>query len=235
MNTNFEILKQYCIDVDMTEANNKGLVTKNELNDNYFKCLFIYKKILNKYLCEKLNLKEYDNLIKNHPLKFIPNSTNNYDIYQYTSNVGMEYIYIRNNLFIERLDKSQIDTLVADYDNSNISKNSLVIVQNTYQDIIKMYKDKPDFINLSYGPFSPDYFAKNKSIVIGVNVNLFNFNGLTAIECRNKFSSQMLEIGEIIEKMNVELKDKLDIPIKVIRYDENSIMPIKKNEMGKSK
>ena len=33
--------------------------------------------------------------------------------------------------------------------------------------------------------------------------------------------------------MNVELKDKLDIPIKVIRYDENSIIPIKKTKWGR--
>lgn len=226
MQQKYELLKQLCIDVNMQEANDKGLITNNELNENYFKVLILYKKILNKYLVDTLNLKKYDDLIKTSELNFIPNSKDNQDIYQYTSNMGMDYLYIRNNLFIERLTSDQISLLIDAYDKNITSKNVTDLVISTYQDVIKYYNDKPDSMNVEYGPFNPSFFAPNNSIVIGLNVDLFADNGLNDTEWLTNYSNQMNFINQFHNQISKELISKLDIPVTIIRYDENSIMKI---------
>ncbi len=221
-----ELLKQLCIDVNMQEANNKGLTNGNDLNENYFKVIILYKKILNKYLVDTLDLKKYDNLIKTSELKFIPNAKENQDIYQYTSNMGMDYLYIRNNLFIERLTKEQIDFLIKAYEQNITSKEVIDLVVNTYKDVIKYYYDKPDSMNVEYGPFSPSFFAPNNSIVIGLNVDLFADNGISDSEWKANYFNQLRFINQLQHEMSHELGSKLDIPVTIIRYDENSIMKI---------
>ncbi|MCI9433721.1 MAG: hypothetical protein HFI86_00400 [Bacilli bacterium] len=232
-----ELLKQLCADVNMQEANNKGLITDNNLNENYFKVLTLYKKILNKYLVDTLNLKKYDGIIKTSELNFIPNSKENQDIYQYTSNMGMDYLYIRNNLFIERLTSNQLNLLIDAYDKNLVSKDVTDIVISTYKDVIKYYNDKPDSMNVHYGLFNPSFFAPNNSIVIGFNIDLFADNGLNDDEWTGNFFNQMEFINQFQNQMSVELKSKLDIPVTVIRYDENSIMKISeaKQKNGVSK
>lgn len=221
-----ELLKQLCVDVNMQEANNKGLITDNNLNENYFKALILYKKILNKYLVDTLNLKNYDDIIKTSELNFIPNSKENQDIYQYTSNMGMDYLYIRNNLFIERLTSNQLNLLIDAYDKNITSEDVTDIVISTYKDVIKYYNDKPDSMNVEYGPFNPSFFAPNNSIVIGLNVNLFANNGLHNKEWEENFFNQTKFINQFKHQMSEELGSKLDIPVTIIRYDESSIMKI---------
>lgn len=228
-----DLFKQLCIDVNMQEANNKGLITYNNLNDNYFKVLILYKRLLNKYLVDTLNLKKYDDMIKNNELNFIPNTKEDYDIYQYTSNMGMDYLYIRNNLFIERLTSNQLNLLIEAYDQNVASKDVIDIVTSTYKDVIRYHNDKPDSLNVKYGPFNPSFFAPNNSIVIGLNVDLFADNGLDDNEWKENFFKQMKFINDFQNQMSEELKSKLDIPVTIIRYDENSIIKLEKNEVKK--
>lgn len=228
-----ELLKQLCIDVNMQEASTKGLVTNNELNENYFKVLILYKKILNKYLVDTLDLKKYDDIIKTSELNFISNSKENQDIYQYTSNMGMEYLYIRNNLFIERLTSEQLNLLIEAYDKNITSEDVTDIVISTYKDVIKYYNDKPDSLNVEYGPFNPFFFAPNNSVVIGLNIDLFADNGLNDNEWKENYFNQMEFISKFQNQMSVELKSKLDIPVTIIRYDKHSIMKISEAEEKK--
>lgn len=228
MYTKADLLKQLCLDIDMEEANTKSLVSNGELNENYFKVLIIYKKILNKYLSEILNLKKYDELLKNSKFKYVPNLKENYDIYQYTSNMEMDYFYVRNNLFIERLNNEQIDKLKHCYDNNQLTQDAYNIIKDTYKDVIKYYKDKPNEMNVPYGPFNPSFFAPNNSIVIGLYIDYFAENGLNDNEWKKNFFNQKLEVNNLIKQMQDEFSKSIDIPVTIIQYDENSIISLKK-------
>lgn len=232
---NVDLLNKLCIDINIDEAAKKGLAENGILNSKFYKCTAIYKSILDTLLYKKLDLKFYDDLYINDPLKFCCNTPENYDVYQYISNMGMEFLYIRNNLFVERLSIDQINRLVFDYDKSALTPESVQIVEQTYADIIKYYTDKPDTMNVEYGPFNPCFFAPNNSIVIGVNIDFFSDNGLHDYEWEKNFFNQMGRSNEILKKIENELGKKLSIPVTVIRYDENSTIKLEnKKEIMKT-
>ena len=62
---------------------------------------FIYRKLFTEYMIELLDLKKYDDEIKASIYKFLPISKDNADFYQAFSDKFLNYIYIRNNIFIE--------------------------------------------------------------------------------------------------------------------------------------
>jgi len=221
-----DLLDKLCIEIDIKEAKKKGLVKYGILISRFYKCVSVYKPILDVILYKELDLKYYDDLFVNDPLEFICNTPENYDVYQYISNMGMKFLYIRNNLFVERLSIDQINNFVSDYDKSNISKESVEIVKQTYKDIIKYYTDKPDTMNVEYGPFNPYFFAPNNSVVIGVNIDFFSDNGLSDDKWKENFFNQMSKANEILDNMRNELANKLSIPVTVIRYDKNSTIKI---------
>ena len=81
-------------------------------------------------------------------------------------------------------------------------------------------------MNVEYGPFNPQFFAPNNSVVIGANVDFFAYNGLSDDEWTKNFFNQNGKFNEILEIIRNELKNKLNIPVTVIRYDENSTIKI---------
>lgn len=232
---NIDLLNKLCIDINIDEATQKGLAENGILNSKFYKCAAIYKSILDTLLYKKLDLKYYDDLFINDPLKFCCNAPENYDVYQYISNMGMKFLYIRNNLFVERLSSDQINRLVFDYDKSALTSESVQIVEQTYADVIKYYTDKPDTMNVEYGPFNPSFFAPNNSIVIGVNIDFFADNGLHDNEWKENFFNQTGKSNKILKKIGNDLGNRLSIPVTVIRYDENSTIKLEnKKEIMKT-
>ena len=71
----------------------------------------LYRKLFTEYIIEKTELKKYDEEIKNSNLNFIPVEEEKMDIYQYFSCDILKYFYIRNNLYLEKLDKKDINFL----------------------------------------------------------------------------------------------------------------------------
>ena len=223
------LFDQLCIGIDMEEAEKKDLAANGAFNSSFYKCVSVYKTILDVILYKALDLKYYDDLFVNDPLNFLCNAPENYDVYQYISNMGMKFLYIRNNLFVERLSAEQISKLIYDYDKSTISPESEEIVKQTYAETIKYYADKPNSMNVNYGPFNPNFFAPNNSVVVGVNIDIFTNNGLSDAEWKENFFKQLERMSEILSQIRNDLENKLDIPVTVIRYDINSIIKISEN------
>ena len=98
-----ELIKENIEISDINLLTSKGLYENNNLNSKYYQLYKNYKILLDKYLVNKLELDVYDQSIDDTGLKFMPVKKEDMDYYQYISTMNLKYIYLRNNLYVEKL------------------------------------------------------------------------------------------------------------------------------------
>lgn len=194
--------------------------------EEYIKVYTLYRRWFSKYIIEKLGLKEYDNQIKDSELDIVPIGTQNMDMYQYFSKDDLTYFYIRNDIYIDRLDdteKEYIKGKIAErkYDLDEESKG---FIERTYKKVIiheiaKRFKNSVVF----YGQNTRSYEAPSDALVIGARYDEFVENNLSDEEWRKLHDEQFLFLQSMYDEMSVLLEDKVDMPVSVISYNDYSI------------
>ena len=149
-------------------------------NDKYFKLLNKYKSFFEKYLKEKLPLEQIDNNFKESNLDFKVIEDEDKDFYQITSTMGLHYIYLRNNIYIEKLNDEDINFLSKKekYDESirEFINRTFKIVINPFEESRKIF----------YGPENGQFMCNTDDIVIGFRYDEFN-NSLEDDEFEKNF------------------------------------------------
>jgi len=209
------------INENMIKIKNNNMPKKE-----YIELYNIYRFFMTKYIIEKLNLKEYDKKIKNSKCNFIPVETERMDVYQFFSCDELEYIYIRNNVYIERLSDKEIALLKEKIKNNDYSFDESIVdlIENTYQKIIfeDIMKNGKKY-QITYGPDSSNYFARNDSLVLGIRYDEFAETKLTDEEWKKQNQKQMEFLRKIINEMINEFENKINVPINIIKYDDYSV------------
>ena len=199
--------------------------------EQYLKEYSLYNNLLLKYLIKKTSIKRFDDIIKNckdysfefEPLRY------NLDIYQYLCNEDLDFFYIRSNIYPENLNDSEkefLDSLIdkdIEY-NREIEK----FVEDTYLKVIyeKTRNNKPMMMN--FGPSeSEEFFALNDSLVIGGRFDVA-VSHIDNEEDRKNYYGRINYFRQECEYLQERLSEELNIDVRVIYYDDNSIkeMPI---------
>ncbi len=121
-------------------AMEKGLTDEDRLS-NYYLCMqAVYRANLEAYLLEVLDIKKLDEELKDNELGFTSHKPENKNLYEKESMMELEFIYLRNNLCIEYLDKEQLKLL--DYqlkeEREAVTSELKSMVSETYPEIIKV-------------------------------------------------------------------------------------------------
>lgn len=190
---------------------------------NYIKLYNAYRELFTEYIEKKLELKKYDEKIIKSKLNFHRIQSENMDIYQYFSCEVLKYIYVRNNIHIERLTKEDKIFLELQSGNVKLNKETITFVERTYEKII--FEDilkSGEICMIQYGPNSSNFFARNDAVVIGIRYDKFveqeiNNNWDRSNEKQREF------LFELMQEMNKEFKEKLKVPVVVIEYDDLSV------------
>ena len=200
-------------------------MTKEE-QDSYLLKYNMYRKLFTKFIIQKTNLKEYDKQIENSGLKFQTTKEEDMDIYQYFSSDELKYFYIRNNIYIEKLNEEEEKYLQDKIKskNSELDDDTKKFIENTYEKVIfeDVLKNGETCITM-YGPDSKTFMAPNNALVIGIRYDEFADQGLNDEEWEELHDKQILFLGKLYTNMYAQLKEKLNIPISIIRYTEYSI------------
>lgn len=217
--------------------NNTGIVFKSmskDSQDNYMELYYLYRKLFTQYIIEKLNLKMYDEKIENSGLDFKINNEEDMDVYQYFSSNALKYFYIRNNIYIEKLDDSSVKILKRKIkaNNYELDEEARELIENTYRTVIfeDSLKDGSLCMTL-FGPNSINYFARNDALVIGVRYDEFGQSDLDDNSWDKLHDEQLFYLYGLVEEMNNKFIDDSSIPVSIIKYNEFSTRSrINKNE-----
>ena len=200
-------------------------IDKNINKEEYL----LYRKLFTEYIVEKTNLKKYDEEIEKSNLNFIPIKESKMDIYQYFSSDILKYFYIRNNLYLEKLDKKIIEFLYEKIkkQNYNLDELSREMIEKTYKNIL--FKDRLEGFKcfVFYGPQTTPFSAEDDAVVIGIRYDEFNLNGMNDDKWDNNFVEQQKLLFKMSTILKYEFDEKLKNPVAIIKYNEYSIIPRK--------
>lgn len=157
----------------MQNSNENLIKSKNISLEEYGVLKKIYKQLFEIYLQNKIDLKLYDNKIKNSDLDFgkgHPTKSNLInDLGEY---LGLNYIYIINDFFIEKLKINDLNELRKVYQEKKYNINTIKMIEKTYKEVLNnnfvngKYVNEP--FNRCYGPVIPKNFVLSDSLVIKI-------------------------------------------------------------------
>ncbi len=189
--------------------------------------LYSYLQILlNVYVSEYLGLERYDAYLEYSELKYKKVKEEDMDVYQYLGSSVMQYFYIRNNLFLERLTKEERDFFVEKMveENYKVDEKMKDYIKNILSRVIvETEKTRGEVGLTNFGPDIPSYFAPMNALLIGLRYDEFYHENMTDEEWDFSHEQQQKDLDKLISQLNLELESKLDIPFKVIQYNEFSV------------
>ena len=188
----------------------------------------LYSSFLYDYLIKHTSIKRSDDTLKNSTIYEFPTiSEDDMDLYQYLSIGKLNYFYIRNNIYIERLSKEEHEFLVNRIKNKKYEFDDEVdkFINDTFKKLIFENVDEKNTpnIDLNFGPSSSySFYASNDSLVIGERFYPY-VKDLSTDELRQKYMDRQMYISDYLNKVKEILTNELKMNVAVIEYDEGSI------------
>ena len=204
-------------DEEIKELNQKGLFDGASPNDKYVTVYKKYRTLLEKMLSDKLHIKSFDEDLDKSNLDFRKVNSNQRDIYQMSSTLDSSYVYLRNDLYLNRLPVEAIEKIEsADIDNPSDEIINLVI--NTYKDVLYCGFDGYK----SYGPDSDEYWKDSRSIVFGFRYDEFP-EDISDDDFDNYNYSQIQFLSEYLDNKSKEYSKILGADVEFIWFNEFTI------------
>lgn len=115
-----------------------GLAEKNKPNGKYYSLTYLYKFILESVLVKKLNLDAYDNTIREYRYPSVPLSEAKRSRAHRLSTTALDYIYLRNQIHIERLEESDIRLMLSELEKQDGHNTEVLteMVKRTFRKVI---------------------------------------------------------------------------------------------------
>lgn len=186
-------------------------------NEKYYILLNRYKSFFEQFLKEQLPLEEIDQNMKESKLDFRPVKKKDQDFYQRTSGMGLTYIYLRNNLYVEKLMEDELSFLEEHEEYvAEVEK----FLSETCERVMNPY-DKAQM--MFYGPKNGNFLHSSDEIVLGIRYAEFDTE-LEDEAFTENFLKKQLIISRLSHVVDVYGQQKLGKKVSLIQYNEVSIM-----------
>ena len=200
--------------------------------DNYIRLYNIYNRFLIQYIMKRFWLIDIDKEMEKHNGEFIEVPYDEKDLYQKSASGYLKYLYLRNNLYIERLTNEEKEYLIKlqNQNIDNIDENIEKFIEQTYLKVI-LENPKENNVFTNYGPNNKKFMAPTNAIVIGIRVEEFESLSGNNMELYMKIISDLQMTKKFLE---TKVERTFNIPFSVLKYDEYSVKCKKKmNEIGR--
>ena len=200
---------------------------KNEQKNDFLYLYSLYYYWLINYLIVKVKINDYDNMVGNDKNHFLPLTDDNKDVYQLLTSNLLKFFYVRNVMHIDRLSQDEINNMfmLSNQNNQNFNKEQYNFIDKTINKVIVDYDNIDEKgIEINYGPDSDSFFAPNDALVLGFRFDEFNLNGMNQNEWLINRLEQYQFLENLFPKMEKEISKKINMPCKIIQYNEYSVI-----------
>ncbi len=192
----------YCYNYELCRE--KELIKGEELDYHYLYMQAIYRLNLDAYLLETLDIKALNEKLKNSDLGFVCRKPENRNLYERESMMELEFIYLRNNLYIEYLSEDQLKLLENQLKagKTEVTDEIKKMVKETYREVIRVrnpanWEDQSSFLYPEAKGRKPK--IPNRALVLGVS-NAMEYDASGNLLPEN----HMKEKCEYLEKVKAE-------------------------------
>lgn len=197
-----------------------GGCREKEGNGNMRTMEEFYRSQMNRYLLEELDLEAYDEGLASSDMRYLPNTEEEMSEAQKKDGLGLTYIYLVNELYLDRLDEEEREWFTEAAKAGEVSEEDLNdMIQETFPKIItpreiRTEEDKKVETSYDYGLFPT--FVTMDSLVFGIGtMSEFDSDGNYVDWEHEKEKKESLEI--YAREMERQLTGKLgDVPIRVL-------------------
>ena len=221
-----EIINENVEISDFDALSSKGLCNDNGFTDKFYNLYKIYRRLLDTYLVEKLLLDTYDRDMDEAGLFFVPVKREDMAYYQYISTMNLKYIYLRNNIYVEKLSNEDIDKLLSlTADELKKPSNTVMkLIEDTYIDVIDVNTEKEVTCMARYGPDNNNFCLSSNELVIGIRHDDFADNGLgEEEEWEDNNNKQIMFLNVLIDEIKARAPTAIKRNINVIWYNDYTI------------
>lgn len=203
---------------DFTQAKQKGLTGSEGFSEKYLKLQMVYKCGLMQYLSDMLMLEEYEKEMAESPLGFLPCPENKQSVYQKYGMTGFKYIYLRNNLYIEKLESNELQILEECAEKETYNSDALLeLAARTGREVITNEDpavDAETFYLIYENRVSGMKSAPNNAVVLEIaTASAFDENGnYISLENEQKKDAAIIELRR---QMLSEMDGILEMPVAV--------------------
>lgn len=181
----------------------------------------LYRIGLSRYLLDTLELEQYDKDLSESDMRYIPNEEESKSEPQKDDRLGLTYIYLRNELHMDRLTEEQTRLLQKEAEHMEdgmISEDVMDVIVQTFADVMA-YKpvEAPADKEIKTLYDNNGDFVEINAIVLRIGTQSeFDENG-SYVNKEHEVEKQR-KLKNFSEQMEEQLKGKLgDIPIRVQR------------------
>lgn len=212
-------------------ANNdfKLLKEKNLIYNDFFSLKYanIYSKYrygLESYLNKLLNIDELDRDILNSKFNYCKVKLEDKDFYQKFS--SLNYVYLRNNLYIERLSGEDLEKIyLLDINNTNDFNELVEIVKRTCLLVISEFLDDNNNRLIPFSRISDDMnmMVNNKTIVYGIRFDEFSNSKELGEKWLDNFFDQHEYLNYLINNKKKEIIKNTGIVVNFMFYNQYNV------------
>ncbi|MGL4697377.1 hypothetical protein [Enterococcus larvae] len=211
--------KPMTYDIELAET--KGLAENGHLSETFDQVYTMYRKVFENYLIGQLDISDFDQKLQDSSLGYSPVEESEQTIYQKDSSLDTTYIYLRNNLHIERLSTEELEIFRNLKGDPEFLENDKLkaIVESSYPKVIPLYDREDKELETSYDP-SGNPSVLNRALVFEVAYKV-DFDGQgNIIDRENEAAKKEYLETIIIPEMTAAFSHKLgDVPVAVLIND----------------
>ncbi len=196
---------------DLAMATEKKLADEDGFTAEYFILQNTYAEALMNYLDAKCSIRALDAEFAAHEMRFIPTETPK-NIYQKNCNFGMQFLFLRNNIYIERLDENDLQLLrTAVHGDAELSD----LIQRTYKTVIAASAD--DNPNLKVAYEMDGKIAPNHSVVLGFAMDSAFTKDGNFVDANHEMEKDAA-IDVALPMLQEQLTQELGFPVVIFHY-----------------
>lgn len=216
MFNNVDMKRSLPLSYDLELAAEKGLADKNGFSQRYFELQAYYARAIWELLEAKCGISQLDAQILGAELRFIP-CAEPVNVYQKHWSFGAKFLFLRNNLHLERLSPEELNELDG-YERAAEPADEVVqgFVQKTLQGVICIYTN--DALKDADAVYEMDgTSAPNRAIVVGI-ATMPEYDAQGGYVDAEHESIKYEAISAIAEQAGKTMTEALGIPVACFVY-----------------
>lgn len=196
-----------------------GGCTMNDMEDGAVDAY--YREGLKQFLLKELDLKEYDFMLEESGMNYVPNDEETKSGAQKAGDLGLKYLYFRNNLYLERLNEKDIETLEDEMkkNKGSVSEEAMKVIESTYAKVITpieiVAEEDKEVLTYYDSAIAPDFVTIDSLVLKIGTMGEFDENGNYVN--REHEDEKRNHLMEFAENMEISLKGRLgEVPVRVL-------------------
>ena len=188
--------------------------------EEYLRLYSLYNHLLMKYIMKNFGLQRYDDVF-NHNHNFFKVPKEKMDIYQFRAYGFLNFYYLRNNIYIERLSEKEKKFLFdklkrLDYELDSASES---FIQGTFYKVLLESSLQSYTI---YGLNNDNFMRPSNALIFGIRNDDYCLDG-KSFDWEKMNSERKSVLFFFNQALEQEFSTKLGVPVFVIQYNDFSV------------